>query len=151
MSVKSPTVWPGPLAGGCVCTAMRRATRSITAFYDKALAAVGLSVTQYAVLVRAGRTDSLRHSALAEVMGMDRTTLTRALQPLERMGLLEVTAGEDRRERVIRVTKAGRARAEAAYPLWEAAQREMLSRLGDRGWSEMRGLLAVVEKGLGRE
>ncbi|MEO8663544.1 MAG: MarR family winged helix-turn-helix transcriptional regulator [Bryobacteraceae bacterium] len=149
MSAKSHTAWPGPLAGGCVCTAMRRATRSITAVYDKALAAVGLSVTQYAVLVRAGRTDGTRHSALAEAMGMDRTTLTRALQPLERMGLLEVAAGEDRRERVIRVTRTGRARAEAAYPLWEAAQKEMLARLGDRGWSEMRGLLTAVEKGGG--
>jgi DNA-binding MarR family transcriptional regulator len=56
---------------------MRRATRAVSGLYDEFLAASGITVTQYALLVRIGRADGVSRTALADRLGMEPTTLTR--------------------------------------------------------------------------
>ncbi len=114
----------------CLCFNLRRAARAITRTYDLALAPAGLKATQFTVLRTAGELDGAAMSRLADRLGMDRTTLTRNLQPLERRGLVSVGAGRDRRERPVRITEAGREVLEAALPLWEDAQSRLYSALG---------------------
>lgn len=129
----------------CVCTTLRRAARTVSAFYDHALAQAGLTVTQYALLAKIGRADGVSMTALAEQMGMDRTTLTRNLTPLARRQLVSAGAGEDRRERILRLTDTGREQLEMSYPLWAEAQRQMLEQLGKRRWRQLRKALAAAE------
>jgi len=113
----------------CLCFAARRAARSITQFYDRQLRDSGLRSTQFtllAFLLNAG-TSSVNQAA--EYLGMERTTLSRNLEPLLSAGYVRVDSGEDRRVKKIAITAKGKAAAQAALPLWQQAQRAMTARL----------------------
>jgi len=71
-------------------------------------------------------------------MGMDRSTLTRNLTPLEREGLIRVGLEGWRRSRTVEMTKKGRSRLREALPLWEKAQKTLQRKLGSRKWSVIR-------------
>lgn len=113
----------------CLCFAARRAARAITQFYDRQLRETGLRSTQFtllAFLLNAG-TSSVNQAA--EYLGMERTTLSRNLEPLLSAGYVRVDSGEDRRVKKIAITTQGRAVARAALPLWQQAQQAMTARL----------------------
>ena len=113
----------------CLCFAARRAARAITQFYDRQLRESGLRSTQFtllAFLLNAG-TSSVNQAA--EYLGMERTTLSRNLEPLLSAGYVRVDSGEDRRVKMIAITTQGRAAARAALPLWQQAQQAMTARL----------------------
>ena len=130
----------------CVCSQLRRTARLVSLVYDEALAPAGLSVTQYALLARIGRTQGLSRTALAAQLGMERTTLTRNLSPLERAGLVISKPAEDRREKILQLTALGRKQAAAAKPRWLAAQERMLRHLGKKRWHALRDLLSASEQ-----
>jgi DNA-binding MarR family transcriptional regulator len=121
----------------CVCHRTRMAARAVTRLYDDALRSVGLRATQLAVLVAAGADDAVSITALAKFMGMDRSTLTRNLAPLEREGLIRVGNEGWRRSRTIEITKQGRSRLREALPLWQKAQERLRHKLGRR-WAVIR-------------
>jgi DNA-binding MarR family transcriptional regulator len=107
----------------CVCSTLRRATRAVTAMYDAALAPSGLRITQFSVLVVLGRLGPLPVTRLAAEVALDRSTMGRNLDPLERRGLVRIKAGDvDQRERVAHLTAAGERAIETARPHWRAAQ-----------------------------
>ena len=134
----------GTVAGGggslCTCFMLRRATRRVTQIYDRHLQPTGLRITQYGLLARL-RGGPLHMTELAERMGMDRTTLTRNLRPLERLGYVAVDPGEDRRTRSVAMTEAGRKAAADALPYWRAAQKAVREALGASLTDELHGLL----------
>lgn len=105
----------------CTCFHLRRATRRVTQIYDRELAAVDLSLNQYSILRRSQNGPRVL-GELAEELGMDRTTLSRNLKPLLDSGLLSELRGEDARQRLILLSKAGQARLKAAVPHWQRAQ-----------------------------
>ncbi len=70
-------------------------------------------------------------SALADVLQMERTTLTRNLSPLTRLGYIAMEEAEDKRARALRLTKSGKKTLATAKPLWQAAQRSLEDSLGE--------------------
>ena len=115
----------------CVCSTLRMATRLVTRHYDRALAPAGLSTNDYSILARLGRLGPLPLGTLAIALGVDRTTLSRELAPLEQAGLIDATTDPaDRRRRVICLNRAGRARVKQAFPLWERAQAALEDEFG---------------------
>lgn len=107
----------------CACTTLRRATRAVTAAYDKALEPSGLRITQFSVLRTLERHGPLPVSQLAARVALDRSTMGRNLDPLERRGLVRLEIGEnDQRERVADLTSAGQAAIQVALPRWREAQ-----------------------------
>jgi DNA-binding MarR family transcriptional regulator len=107
----------------CICSTLRRATRAITATYDAALAPSGLRVTQFAVLRTLARLGPLPVTRLAAETALDRSTMGRNLDPLERRGLVRIEVGQaDQRERVAHLTARGEAAVETALPYWRRAQ-----------------------------
>ncbi|MBI2689501.1 MAG: winged helix-turn-helix transcriptional regulator [Acidobacteria bacterium] len=136
--------WRAPESGPCACAQLRRAARTISGLYDELLAAAGVTVTQYGMLVNIARAERISRTELAAVLGMDRTTLTRNLRPLERAGFLEERPGDDRRVRMLRLTPSGRRRLERSYPLWEGAQQAFLKEFGVEQFAELRGLLRAA-------
>ena len=82
-----------------------------------------------------GRAGPIPFTRLAEVLGMDRTTLTRNLAPLRRQGHLTLRPGPDRRVRLATITERGRRTLTAAIPLWEQAQRRITDGLGRGRWN----------------
>jgi DNA-binding MarR family transcriptional regulator len=126
----------------CNCLALRQAARHVTQFYDDYLVPTGIRTTQFSILSKLARMKAATINALAEEMVMDRTTLGRNIQPLERDGLIEVRQGsEDRRSREMRLTDAGLARLRQATVAWEQAQRQFDSAFGSQRATDMRALL----------
>src|SRR5215471_10568475 len=109
----------------CACHKTRMAMRSVTRAYDEALRPIGLRATQLLLLVAIAAEGTMSITALANTLGMDRTTLTRNVGPLEREGLIERGGEGWRRSRALKVTRAGRALMSKAVPLWEEAQRNL--------------------------
>ena len=125
----------------CTCANLRKAARIVTQRFDDALQPVGLGATQLPLLVAVAASGPIPISALAELLVMDRTTLTRNLKPLERDGLLHIATGEDQRTRLIEITEKGQAVLEKAVPLWQAIQSKMIEGLGEESWQTLLRLL----------
>ena len=108
----------------CNCTALRKATRRVSQLYDSALEPCGLRTTQRSILMqiaRSGNPPSL--GELAEALVMDRGALTHTLKPLQRDLLVEIRIDpEDRRNRLVALTAAGRSKIEESTVLWKRAQ-----------------------------
>src|SRR5499433_567214 len=128
----------------CVCHKVRMAARAVTRAYDAALRPVGLRATQFAVLVAVATEGALSITALAESMGMDRSTLTRNVRPLAKDGLLTVGREGWHRSRTIEITERGRARVREALPLWERAQAALKRQLGEPQWTGVNQSLAAL-------
>ena len=126
----------------CVCANLRRATRVITQVYDAALQPLGLKATQFTLLATLAKCGDVPLTKLAEALVMDRTTLTRNLQPLAKKGWLSVEQGADHRERRVSLTEAGHELVERAMPLWHKAQEQMTERLGQGHWAGLVETLA---------
>jgi len=128
----------------CNCLALRQAARHVSQIYDGHLAAVGLKGTQYSILSKLNRLGPLSINELAKAMVMDRTTLGRAVRPLERDKLLTIEAGEDARIRRLKLTPAGQAKLKAAAAQWREAQKEFELAFGVPEAAEMRAVLRRV-------
>ena len=125
----------------CACHKVRMAARAVTRAYDDALRPVGLRATQLAVLVAVGNDGTMSITALAKLMCMDRTTLTRNLRPLEKEGLIAVGLEGWRRSRTLEITKKGQSRLREALPYWEQAQETLRRNLGDQNWGSVQDSL----------
>ena len=126
-----------PAPTPCLCNALRQASRAVSRLYDEELRGVGLRTTQYSLLRYLSHFGKVRQRDLGGLTSLDETTLTRNLRPLIDAGWVAVDAGEDRREKLIRLTAAGAAKLERARPAWERAQERMRSRLPKAAWSSL--------------
>lgn len=124
---------------------MRRAARRLTQLYDAALAPSGLRITQFSLLAGVDRYGSIAMTALADVLVMDRTTLTRNLTPLERSGLVTLRTAGHGRTKLVRLTERGRALMLKAYPYWQEAQQRFASGFGADRARDLNVLAAAVE------
>ncbi|HSY02857.1 MAG TPA: MarR family transcriptional regulator [Acidobacteriaceae bacterium] len=118
----------------CLCLHMQRAARELARRFDEALRPLGLTNGQFSLLMSLNRPEPPRMGAVAMLLAMDRTTLTAALKPLERRGLLDVTTDPaDRRSRLLKLTPQGTTLLDLAVPVWELthAQVEALLEGGD--------------------
>ena len=123
------------------------AARAVTRLYDDTLRSVGLRATQLAVLAAVAGDEVVSIAGLAKFMGMDRSTLTRNLAPLEREGLIRLGVEGWRRSRTVEITKKGRSRLREALPLWQTAQETLQRRLGMRRWGDIRADLDDLIRG----
>jgi len=124
------TATAGPLSPACACGRLRRATRALTQLYDDLMAPAGLRVTQFSLLRMLARSGPMRINALAAAQLLDRTALSRNLDPLVERGLVEIVRGHDARVREVAITRRGVAAFKAAEPHWTHAQREVERRVG---------------------
>ncbi|MES9969584.1 MAG: MarR family transcriptional regulator [Candidatus Thiodiazotropha sp.] len=117
----------------CAVFNLRKASRAVTQIYEEVMKPSGVLPTQFTLLVVTKAMQPIAISKMAEVLVMDRTTLTRNLRPLERDGMLAVKPDrQDKRARVVTLTKQGLAHLELALPLWQEAQERIRESLGSR-------------------
>lgn len=126
----------------CACFALRQAAREITRFYEERMGDLGLTAGQFTILTALHAAPEVPFARLASGLGMDRTTLSRALRPLAREGLVELSPEGPRRRRSARLTEAGRRRFAEALPKWHAAQAAAAARFGGREWPDLQRKLA---------
>lgn len=110
----------------CLCLHVQRAARALARHFDEVLRPLDLTNGQFSLLMSLNRPEPPSIGSVATLLAMDRTTLTAALKPLERRGLLKVAIDkEDRRSRRLILTAAGRAKLAKAFPLWRDAHAEI--------------------------
>jgi DNA-binding MarR family transcriptional regulator len=115
----------------CLCMHVQRAARVLARRFDEALKPVGLTNGQFSLMMSLNRPDlpgipRATMRSVAELLGMDRTTLTAALKTLERRGLVRVVVdGQDRRGRVLRLTGEGMKALASAVPIWTRVHAEV--------------------------
>jgi DNA-binding MarR family transcriptional regulator len=114
----------------CACGRLRRAARALTQLYDDAMAPSGLRITQYSLLRTLSRDGPLRITDLAAQQLIERTALSRNLDPLVEQGLIDVTAGRDARTRIASLTRAGEKALVGATPHWKRAQAQVTKVIG---------------------
>jgi len=118
----------------CTLANVRQASRAISQVYDTALQPADLKATQFTVLATLSNRGPLPLSQLADIMVIDRTTLSRNLQPLINRNLVDTASGEDRRVRNVQLTPQGKRLFGKALPLWQKVQSQVVGGLGRKRW-----------------
>ena len=129
----------------CACGRLRRASRALTQLYDDLMAPSGLRVTQFSLLRTLERIGPQRITALAAATLLDRTALSRTLDPLVSEGFVTILPGRDARTREAALTRAGTAALRAAEPHWKRAQAAVAKRLGAAKLDALIATLAEIE------
>jgi DNA-binding MarR family transcriptional regulator len=115
----------------CLCLHVQRAARALARRFDEALRPVGLTNGQFSLLMSLNRPEPAGLGGVANLLAMDRTTLTAALKPLERRGLLIIAPDpKDGRARVLSLTDAGRTVLAQAVPIWTREHGKLDEELG---------------------
>src|SRR6266702_6490542 len=134
----------------CACQNLRRATRLVTRIYDQELRNADIEITQFGLLTALAIVGQANQKALSAGFAMDSTTLTRTLGLLRKQGWIHVRPGKDRRERVFRLTEAGKRQMAEAQPYWEGAEQRLRRKLGDAGWKSMKEAVSQVTEAAAR-
>jgi DNA-binding MarR family transcriptional regulator len=130
---------PSAMGAECYCLNLKRAARSIARRYDEALQPVDLTNGQYSTLLSIAGMQPVAMQALAQTLGMDRTTLTATLKPLQRRGLILIALDPaDRRSRMLNLTQEGVALLKEAVPLWRKVQQSVSRSVGSSSGLELR-------------
>jgi len=132
-------------ASPCACGRLRRASRALTQFYDDAMAASGLRVTQFSLMRTLAREGTVRISDLARAYLLDRTAMSRTLDPLVAQGYARIVPGKDARTREVTLTRAGAAALDAASDEWKRAQAAVARRIGRERLDALIATLADLE------
>ncbi len=137
-----------PAPAGCTAMRLRRTARRVTQIYERHLEPYGLTAAQFGLLAQLRAHAGVSIGALAELMFMDATTLSRNLRPLERRALVAFSRdARDRRARRLKLTDEGRALLKSAAAGWAAAQRQVEARLGVAGAHALNATLdAALER-----
>lgn len=129
----------------CLCLHVQRAARALARQFDEALRPLGLTNGQFSLLISLNRPAPPGMGAVAELLAMDRTTLTAALKPLERRKLVEVIVDPDnKRGRLMTLTPEGRSLLARAVPIWKRIHAEIDARLAEGGGDLLRGKLRAL-------
>ena len=125
-------------AAGCFCLASRQAARKITRLYDSYMQESGIRITQFTILSQLMLRGEMPMGRLAGILGMERTTLTRNLTPLEQQKWISIKAGDDPRARMIGITAQGRSVGRRSFPFWSKAQAHIGKLLGADGQAALK-------------
>lgn len=129
----------------CLCLHVRRAARALARRFDDALRPLGLTNGQFSLMMSLNRPHPPTMRDVANLLAMDRTTLTANLKPLERRGLVAVVADEkDKRSRRMSLTDDGRALLAKAVPVWTQTEAETEAMLGRSNPDRLRADLGAI-------
>jgi DNA-binding MarR family transcriptional regulator len=133
----------------CSCFSLRKATRAMTQFYDHALSPAGIRSTQFNLLVTMASVSARTLTEMASVLVMDRTTLTRNLKPLEKLGLIHTVTPRDKRSKAYALTQEGRDTLQKALPLWQHTQTRIREGVGEERFQRLAHELEALTRFIG--
>lgn len=129
----------------CLCLHVQRAARALARRFDEALRPAGLTNGQFSLMMALNRPNPPSVGSVAALLAMDRTTLTAALKPLERRGLVSVAVDPaDKRSRLLALTEDGLVVLARAVPIWERTHAALEARLLEVEPKRLRGALAAL-------
>jgi DNA-binding MarR family transcriptional regulator len=129
----------------CLCLHAQRAARALARRFDEVLRPLDLTNGQFSLLISLNRPVPPNLGSVANLLAMDRTTLTAALKPLERRRLVKVAVNkEDRRNRLLTITLAGRALLNKAFPIWKKKHAEIEKEISGASPDRLRAVLRAL-------
>jgi len=129
----------------CLCLHLQRAARAIARHFDAAFRPLDLTNGQFSLLMSLNRPGPANMRGVATLLAMDRTTLTAALKPLERRGLVTATIDpSDRRGRLLTLTPSGRRLLAEATPIWQREHAAVDMLFGEPGPDRLRADLRAL-------
>ncbi len=129
----------------CLCLHAQRAARALARRFDEALRPVGLTNGQFSLLMALNRPSPITLTPLAEFLCMDRTTLTAAIKPLMRDGLVDMLPNpQDARSRQLHLTERGHEKLRAALPIWQETHKKIEAALGPLDLNTLKEGLAAL-------
>jgi len=129
----------------CLCLHVQRAARTLARRFDEALRPFDLTNGQFSLLMALNRPEPPPMGAVAALLAMDRTTLTAALKPFERRGLVKVSRDpSDRRSRILTLTSEGERLLDRAVPVWEHSHFEVEQLIPGGNLDELRSSLRAL-------
>lgn len=117
----------------CLAVRIRMLNRIITSIYDDALRPLGITTSQINMLTATNRLGPVGQTRLAEVLHLEKSTLSRNLSLMKKRAWVRVLPGEDDRTHTVAITARGRRLLEQALPSWRRAQRAAVDILGEEG------------------
>jgi DNA-binding MarR family transcriptional regulator len=132
--------------GYCASLNFRRTSRMVTRMYDIAMQESGVRSTQFALLVGIAKLQPVTMGALAQVLMLDRSTLTRSLRLLEKERLIEISKRAAMRQRFLKLTHSGEKALQRSLPLWRAAHARFVEAVGADYWLKLRSELELIAK-----
>ncbi|HNR04565.1 MAG TPA: MarR family winged helix-turn-helix transcriptional regulator [Bacillota bacterium] len=128
----------------CYCINLRRAANAVTDLYNRVLLPIGLTVSQYSLLINIGRLKACSVSDLAGYVGLERTTLVRSLKPLFKLKYIEDVSEKGRRSRLLKVTESGQQVLNQGEVLWRTAQAELEKKVGKEKLEQLSEILSQL-------
>jgi DNA-binding MarR family transcriptional regulator len=129
----------------CLCLHLQRAARAVARRFDDAFRPLGLTNGQFSLMMSLNRPEPPGMASVARLLAMDQTTLTAALKPLQRRGLLDIAVDPlDRRARLITLTPKGRRLLARAVPIWKSTHLAVEDLLHHRGLDRLRRNLRAL-------
>jgi DNA-binding MarR family transcriptional regulator len=132
--------------GYCASLNFRRTSRMVTRMYDIAMQESGVRSTQFALLVGIAKLQPVTMGALAQVLLLDRSTLTRSLRLLEKERMIEISKRAAMRQRFLKLTYSGEKALQRSLPLWRAAHARFVEAVGADYWLKLRNELEIIAK-----
>ena len=133
-------------AAGCIALRARRFSRLVTRHYERALRDAGLTQGQFSLLGAVAMKEPLSPIALARMLDLEKSTLSRNLRPLIESKVLVCEAGNAGGQS-LRITRKGREVLRRAHPAWKRAQAKMIARVGADALSTLDGMIAAMAEG----
>ncbi|OBZ93226.1 hypothetical protein ADU59_22440 [Pararhizobium polonicum] len=132
----------------CNCFAIRQAARFVSQLYERHYAKAGITAAQFSLLVYIAEAEKAGMADIAEAMVMERTTLVRALKPLERDGyVVSEPEGKGSRKLLLTLPPKGLQKLNEAVECWHAAQAEYVALVGAQRADDLRQMLLAIPSG----
>jgi DNA-binding MarR family transcriptional regulator len=129
----------------CLCLHTQRAARHLARVFDDALRPLDLTNGQFSLLMSLNRPEPAAMKNIAALLAMDRTTLTAALKPLQRRGLLKLAQDPaDKRSRLLTLTAKGKQLLAQAFPIWQQTHADVERRMASMDVDQLRHALKVL-------
>lgn len=129
----------------CLCLHMQRAARNLARIFDDVLRPLDLTNGQFSLLMSLNRPHPPAMKDVSSLLAMDRTTLTAALKPLERRGLVVIEQDpNDKRSRLLGLTPAGQRLLAQAFPLWVQTHAEIEKQFAPEEVDQLRQQLRAL-------
>jgi len=129
----------------CLCLHLQRAARALARRFDEALRPLDLTNGQFSLMMSLNRPAPPAMGSIASLLAMDRTTLTAALKPLARRGLIKVTKDrDDQRARLLELTLPGKKLLARAVPVWQSTHAAIEASLGEGEPDRLRKILGAL-------
>lgn len=137
----------GVVRDTCLCLGVQQAARALGRHFDEALRPLELTNGQYSLLMSLNVSTPPSMGDVADLLAIDRTTLTAALKPLRRRGLVTITADpDDRRSRRLILTEPGHALLARALPVWKKHHGRLEKHLGTPAAERLRADLQFLTR-----